>query len=36
MKKSNSAGWKSNSTSTAILDTKDEFSNLYQFSKKNN
>ena len=30
----NSAGWKLISTSTAIVDTKKEFSNLYLFLEK--
>jgi len=34
MKKRNSAGWKLISTSTAIVDTKNQFSNLYLFKKK--
>ena len=34
MKKSNSAGWKLISTSTAIVDTKNQFSNLYLFWEK--
>ena len=34
MKKRNSAGWKLISTSTAILDTKNLFSNLYLFWEK--
>ena len=34
MKKRNSAGWKLISTSTAIVDTKNQFSNLYLFWKK--
>ena len=32
--KSNSAGWKLISTSTAIVDTKNQFSNLYLFWEK--
>ena len=35
MKKRNSAGWKLISTSTAIVDTKNQFSNLYLFWEKN-
>ena len=35
MKKRNSAGWKLISTSTAIVDTKKQFSNLYLFWEKN-
>ena len=35
MKKCNSAGWKLISTSTAIVDTKNQFSNLYLFWEKN-
>ncbi|KGG02934.1 hypothetical protein EU99_1896 [Prochlorococcus marinus str. MIT 9321] len=34
MKKRNSVGWKLISTSTAILDIKNQFSNLY-FGKRN-
>ena len=34
MRKRNSAGWKLISTSTAILDTKNLFSNLYLFWEK--
>ena len=34
MKKSNSAGWKLISTSTAIVDNKNQFSNLYLFWEK--
>ena len=34
MKKRNSAGWKLISTSTAIVDTKNLFSNLYLFWEK--
>ena len=34
MKKCNSAGWKLSSTSTAIVDTKNHFSNLYLFWEK--
>ena len=34
MKKRNSAGWKQISTSTAIVDTKNQFSNLYLFWEK--
>ena len=29
------AGWKLISTSTAIVDTKNQFSNLYLFKEKN-
>tara|TARA_B100001029_G_C14591610_1_gene199304 strand:+ start:208 stop:408 length:201 start_codon:yes stop_codon:yes gene_type:complete len=35
MKKRNSGGWKLISTSTAIVDTKNHFSNLYLFWEKN-
>ena len=35
MKKRNSGGWKLISTSTAIVDTKNQFSNLYLFWEKN-
>ena len=35
MKKRNYAGWKLISTSTAIVDTKNQFSNLYLFWEKN-
>ena len=35
IKKRNSAGWKLISTSTAIVDTKNQFSNLYLFWEKN-
>ena len=35
MKKRNSAGWKLISTSTAIVDSKNQFSNLYLFWEKN-
>ena len=35
MKKCNSAGLKLISTSTAIVDTKNQFSNLYLFWEKN-
>ena len=35
MKKRNSAGWKLISTNTAIVDTKNQFSNLYLFWEKN-
>ena len=35
MKKSNSWGWKLISTSTAIIDTRNQFSNLYLFWEKN-
>ena len=34
IKKRNSAGWKLISTSTAIVDTKNQFLNLYLFSEK--
>ena len=34
MKKRNHAGWKLISTSTAIVDTKNQFSNLYLFWEK--
>ena len=34
IKKRNSAGWKLISTSTAIVDTKHQFSNLYLFWEK--
>ena len=34
MKKRNSAGWKLISTSTAIVDTNNQFSNLYLFWEK--
>ena len=34
MRKRNSAGWKLISTSTAITDTKNLFSNLYLFWEK--
>ena len=34
MKKRNSAGWNLISTSTAIVDTKNQFSNLYLFWEK--
>ena len=34
MKKRNSAGWKLIPTSTAIVDTKNQFSNLYLFWEK--
>ena len=34
MKKRNSAGWKLISTTTAIVDTKNQFSNLYLFWEK--
>ena len=34
MKSHNSEGWKLISTSTAIVDTKNQFSNLYLFLKK--
>ena len=35
MNKSNSAVWKLISKSTAIVDTKNQFSNLYLFWEKN-
>ena len=35
MKKHNSAGWKLISKSTAIVDTKNQFSNLYLFCENN-
>ena len=35
MKKRNSAVWKLISTSTSIVDTKNQFSNLYLFCEKN-
>jgi hypothetical protein len=34
MKKRNSAGWKLISTSTAIVDNKKQFSNIYLFLEK--
>ena len=34
MKKRNAAGWKLVSTSTAIVDIKNQFSNLYLFWEK--
>ena len=34
IKKRTSAGWKLISTSTAIVDTKNQFSNLYLFWEK--
>ena len=34
MRKSNSAGWKLISTSTTLVDTKNQFSNLYLFCEK--
>ena len=34
IKKRNAAGWKLISTSTAIVDTKNNFSNLYLFWEK--
>ena len=34
-KKRNSVGWKLISTSSAIVDTKNNFSNLYLFWEKN-
>ena len=36
MRKRNSAGWKIISTSTAVVDTKNQFSNLYLFWEKRN
>ena len=36
MRKRNSAGWKLISTSTAVVDTKNQFSNLYLFLEKRN
>ena len=35
MKKRNSAVWKLISTSTSIVNTKNQFSNLYLFCEKN-
>ena len=35
MKKRNSAGWKLISTTTAMVDTNNRFSNLYLFWEKN-
>ena len=35
IKKRNSAGWKSISTITEMVDTKNQFSNLYLFWEKN-
>ena len=35
MQKRNYSGWKLISTSTAIVDTKNHFSNLYLFWEKN-
>ena len=35
MKKRNSAGWKLISTSTPMIDTKNQFSNIYLFWEKN-
>ena len=35
MKKRNSSGWRLISTSTALVDTKYQFSNLYLFWEKN-
>ena len=35
IKKRNSAGWKLISTCTAIVDTKNQFSNLYLFWERN-
>ena len=34
MRKRNSAGWKLISTSTAVVDTKNQFSTLYLFWEK--
>ena len=34
MRKRNSAGWKLITTSTAVVDTKNQFSNLYLFLEK--
>ena len=34
MRKCNSAGWKLISTSTAVVDTKNQFLNLYLFWEK--
>ena len=34
IKKTNASGWKLISTSTAIVDTKNQFSNLYLFWEK--
>ncbi|MDC3159514.1 hypothetical protein OA667_02100 [Prochlorococcus sp. AH-716-G10] len=34
IKKRNASGWKLISTSTAIVDTKNQFSNLYLFWEK--
>ena len=36
MKKRNTTGLELISTSTAIIDTKNQFSNLYLFCEKNN
>jgi hypothetical protein len=36
MRKRNSAGWKLISTSKAVVDTKNQFSNLYLFWEKRN
>ena len=36
MRKRNSRGWKLISTSTAVVDTKNQFSNLYLFWEKRN
>ena len=36
MRKRNSAGWKLISTSTAVVDTKNQFSKLYLFWEKRN
>ena len=35
IKKRNSAGWKLISTSTVIVDSKNQFSTLYLFGEKN-
>ena len=35
MKKRNSAGWKLISTNTALVETKNQFSNLYLLWEKN-
>ena len=35
MRKRNSEGWKLISTNTAVVDTKNQFSNLYLFWKRN-
>ena len=36
MRKRNSAGWKLISTSTAVVDIQNQFSNLYLFFEKRN